>query len=873
PTENFQNSSLLGTANSLQLSLPVVSNEAPLTGSVCNFSRVSAPAVSSAWLLPSSSGTSFQSLMGSAYLYQHSGTTMLSGVTGQNQISTSNASYPGIFEWDITGSTEKSSSLGDLTVTVIDPDTTLSSMSTTNQYDKTSDANALVPLYPSLSASLVQGTPSQIPNQGHSLSLPYQEGSQVYYYNQSTLGPLLSGELSPCLQSYGSMSYTGSMASASQPEVVMVLKEIQPTNVLPTASTPRIYYSMSAQPITDTSFQGLRMDNSLGLQPPSQTLSLPQTPEFPKSCSSRNIQIIESNPPPDFGDISLIAPVQSPSDFLALSPVSSQEKTENKNLDEITMKLPKPLDAYPIPIENHDPPLLPLEIPDIHQLLACIDPLGHEVQPDANIASLGKNSLSLEDHGTLENEMESSSSFSDITTLVKDINLPQLFDSLKDLDQSKDLTGFKAKDTKAIKVKKNKLKASEPLSDAPKAKIQTKSPENLFGEEVIIVSASDRAPVNTAKYSNSKPQKAASSKNSKAKGHRQEKTKKARDNNAKKAEESKRSGNKVKAEEKPTIPKMKRKRNQLELSQENFKKPRSCLGMHMLESVQVFHALGKKNDKKTGLTSSWNLGNTNNTKDPKPSPAFKSWLDTRHEGKGSEKTQVKAQKTDGSAEKECSSPSDYELPPPGKVKLVPLPFPTMEKPQARPVPRRPQSVASHRPAAAYPARPGSTNSAQSSVVNSYRPAPANASSIGPARPARPISTNSARPGSINPTQVNVPQSTASKPALYKTSSCTSFRQEPISNAVIKPHSPAKPRNQYVLQDFSTQPIPWRKPDISGPVISRPITKEQRPEREAMKRQAQEERENAAKFTSLGKLQYFIEREKEMEISQYYGYVM
>ena len=113
----------------------------------------------------------------------------------------------------------------------------------------------MVPLQPSLSASLVQGTPSQIPNQGHSLSLPHQGGGQVYYYHQGTLGPLLSEELGPCLQSYSSVSYAGSRTSA-QPEMVMVLKEIQPTNILPPASTSGIYYSVSTQPITDTGCQG-----------------------------------------------------------------------------------------------------------------------------------------------------------------------------------------------------------------------------------------------------------------------------------------------------------------------------------------------------------------------------------------------------------------------------------------------------------------------------------------------------------------------------------------------------------------------------------------------------------------------------------------
>ncbi|XP_075856996.1 uncharacterized protein C2orf78-like [Microcebus murinus] len=780
--------------------------------------------------------------MGSAYLYQHSSTTMLSEVTGHSPMSISAASYPSVFDWDMTGSTENSSSLGDLTVTLTDQDTIVSSMSMTVQYDQASDANTMLPLYPSLSASLLQGTSCEISDQGQSLSLNYEKGSRVYYYNQSTLGPLLSGELSPCMQSYGSMSNTGSMSSASQPEMVMVLKEVQPTNVLPVTSTPRINYSESAQPITETSFEvmetSLEMDTSLGDR------------SYP--------------PPPDFGDISVIAPVQSPSDFLP--PASSQEQKENKNLDEIKTKLSKALDAYQIPIENQDPPLLPLEIPDIHQLLACIDPLGHEVQPGSKTVSLGNNSLSLRDQGTPESEIESVNSFSQITTLVKDIQLLYLFNSLKDLDQSKDLTAIKAEDTRAIKVnqsqekssvtktssgqvRKNKHKASEPISGAPKAKIQPKNPECLIGEEVIVLSA-------VAKHSNSKPQKSASSRGSKTKGRGQEKTKRTRENNSKKAEESKQSGNKVKAEDKPTIPKIRSKKNQLELSPQNFKKPQTCQGMHMPESVQVFHVLGKKSDKQIGLSFSWKLGNSSNIKYPHPSPTFKPWLDTPHEDKGSEKTPVKAQKTDGSAGKECPSPSQYELPPPGKVKLVPLPFPTLNKSPAQPLPWRPHFLASHRDAAANPAQPASTSSSRPIAVHLSQPASACASSTGPARPTLPISTNATRHSLINLSQASEPQSAASKPKPYKTSPCTSPQQDPVSTAVTKPQSPPKPQNQFLLQDFSCQPIPWRKPSISGPVLSKPTTKEQRPEHEAMKRKAQQERENAAKYGSLRKLHFF-----------------
>ncbi|XP_026305342.1 uncharacterized protein C2orf78 [Piliocolobus tephrosceles] len=831
--------------------------------------------------------------MGSAYLYQHSSTTTLSGVTGQSHSSTSAASYPGSFEWDSTASTaKKSSSLRDFTVTLIDQNTAVSSMSMIAQYAKTSDTNTVVPLYPSLSASLVQGTLTHIPNQqGHSLSLPYQIGSQVYYYNQGTLGPQLS-----CLQSYGSVSYTGCRASAHQPEMVMVLKEVQPTNVLPPVSTSGMYYSVSTQPITETSVQvmetSLGMDTSLGLQSPSQTFCLPQTQEFSKSFSSRNTQILESNPSPELGDISMITPVQSPTNLLTLSPAPSQEKNENENLDEIKTNLSKPLDVYQILIGNQDPPLLPLEIPDIHPLLACIDPLGQEEQPGSENADQRNNSLSLEDQGIFENGIESSSDLADITTLVEDSYLPPIFSSLQDLDLPKGPSAKKAKDTSAIEVnqvqekscvikghsdqvRENKHKASEPIQGAPKAKIQPKNPECLLEGEVVVCNAtvSDSASVNKAKHSSNKPHKAASSRISKTKSHGQEKTKGNRENSSKKSEESKQSGNKVKVEEKQTIPNMKRKKNQPELSQEIFKKPRSSLGMHMLESVQVFHALGKKIDKKTGFSSSRTLGSSSNTQNHQPFPAVKPWLDTQREGKGPEKIQVKAQKLDGSAEKECPSPSYSELPPPGKVKLIPLPFLALDKPQARPVSRRPNPPASRRPAVAYPAQPDSTNSAQLTAVNPSRPAPTNTSLPGPATPTQPILTKATQPGSANPTQPTVPQSAVSRPSLYKTSSCSSLQREPVSTAVTNLQYLPKPQNQFLIQDFSFQPCPWRKPTVPEPVMSMPITEEQRPEREAMKRKAQQERENAAKYTSLGKVQFFIERERDMEIAEYYGYTI
>ena len=77
--------------------------------------------------------------------------------------------------------------------------------------------------------------------QRSSRSFSYQEGSQLYYYHHNTLGPLLAGELGSCLHSYSSVSCTGTRASSQQPELVMVLTEIQPTDVQPPVSTSETY--------------------------------------------------------------------------------------------------------------------------------------------------------------------------------------------------------------------------------------------------------------------------------------------------------------------------------------------------------------------------------------------------------------------------------------------------------------------------------------------------------------------------------------------------------------------------------------------------------------------------------------------------------
>ena len=65
-------------------------------------------------------------------------------------------------------------------------------------------------------------------------------------------------------------------------------------------------------------------------------------------------------------------------------------------------------------------------------------------------------------------------------------------------------------------------------------------------------------------------------------------------------------------------------------------------------------------------------------------------------------------------------------------------------------------------------------------------------------------------------------------------------------------------------------ILWRTqpPDLE---VSKPITKEQRPIREMIKHRAQWEREKAANWTTVGRSKYFVEQEKEMDLSIAYRY--
>nr|XP_042131203.1 uncharacterized protein C2orf78 homolog [Peromyscus maniculatus bairdii] len=715
------------------------------------------------------------------------------------------------------------------------------------------------------------------------MALSSQEAGQFYYYDFNSLGPLMPGELRQCLQACGSVSSAGGQASALQLEMVMMPKEIQSTNIQIPFSTSAIYYPTPAQDKPDTSLQVVKMEISLEFTTSGQTFHLFQSPDFCNAC----MQDVQMKTPPVDGDWSLIAPINSPSEFLSVPPAPIVEQTENNNLDLMTDDLSTPLDAYESIKENKDPSLLPLAHANMQQALNYTDSgiLKQKLSPDN--ATLGSSSLGQDEPGVLQSAMGSSMDFADMTTLVADIHLPRLFNSITDRNPFQDPTATQSKDISrdqvqeissnisipVDQVRKNRQKASEMLDGSPQARIQL---QDLVKEEEAVGSAGSRegAIDNMPKHLECTAQKATPRMPSRARAQGQDKTKISRENNCKKTEELKQSRNRVKADENTTMPKNQRKRNPPELSHNSFKKPRTHLGMHMLASVQVFHPLGKKSEKKTGISSSRARLNFSSNKDPRTGPATISLLDVPCDGQDHGKTPSNAQRTERNAYRECRpSPSQHELPPPGKVKLVPLHFPALDKPQARLVSKKPLSLASHGTPAVYPVRPHS-NSAQSSTLKPSKPAPASTSLMASDKPVLPIATSATRDNITNPIQsCTGPQPAVSRPVSYRASSHPSLQRELASADKNKAPSPPKPQIQHLLQDFSHQPIPWRNVHIPGPVISQPITEEQRPEREAMKSRAERERENAAKYTSLGKLQLFLQREKDMEISRYYGYAV
>lgn len=89
--------------------------------------------------------------------------------------------------------------------------------------------------------------------------------------------------------------------------------------------------------------------------------------------------------------------------------------------------------------------LLPLAHPSMQHPLNYSDAGSLRQTHTSHYATLGNSSLGLEKPEALQSIMESSVDFADMTTLMADIHLPQLLNSITDLDLMVDLTASQPK--------------------------------------------------------------------------------------------------------------------------------------------------------------------------------------------------------------------------------------------------------------------------------------------------------------------------------------------------------------------------------------------------------------------------------------------
>lgn len=200
------------------------------------------------------------------------------------------------------------------------------------------------------------------------------------------------------------------------------------------------------------------METSLGLPPSGQTHYQLQSPEL----YNTSVQVSQIRPPAVNGDRALTAPIYSPSQFMALPTAPSLEQPEDKTIPEIKEGTK----------ENQDTPIVTLEHPDLQQPLHCTDTESLRQKPDSDNAHLGCIFMGPKELVGLEKEIGSSFDFKDITRFGADIQLPQLLNTLTDIDQDQSCENWRVTSGPSDQVRKNKHKSFDLLEGAPQAKIQ-----------------------------------------------------------------------------------------------------------------------------------------------------------------------------------------------------------------------------------------------------------------------------------------------------------------------------------------------------------------------------------------------------------------
>ncbi|KAJ1115969.1 hypothetical protein NDU88_004189 [Pleurodeles waltl] len=311
--------------------------------------------------------------------------------------------------------------------------------------------------------------------------------------------------------------------------------------------------------------------------------------------------------------------------------------------------------------------------------------------------------------------------------------------------------------------------------------------------------------------------------------------------------------NKLKVNGKTKKTQGKRKEACTETEQVSFKRHRSSLSLQMLESIQVFHPLGKKGQSTGAARASGNRAAPLSTEGHPSSTG-------RLIAKVNEKPLASAQR-DNKVSTQTVLPVIREI-------LVDKNSIHLDSTNTR---------LGVRIMPGKEMRKGNEN--RVSTMNMTKSKCLGDKQILSEDRARSLAVNGQRCPKVGSTMRNDSSKAIQLPSKELPSATLKVPIEPALNPpAARPAAPIDHATAFCGKDqrperlqlshLSHLPCPTKELEVSIP-----ISEEQKPEREAMKLRAQLERENACLYTSLGKLQFFVQRNKDHQYAKDFGYTV
>uniref|UniRef100_A0A8C8S1W0 DUF4629 domain-containing protein n=1 Tax=Pelusios castaneus TaxID=367368 RepID=A0A8C8S1W0_9SAUR len=510
-----------------------------------NFSRPSVPAAGSAWLIPSGSRQPIQANPGNtkAFAYQPPETGLWPEAHGtgmQIQLSNSAAPYPAVYEWGVKGHSYGAVEISaHFPVTLVAQEAPNPARSASPHINHSSRVSPMGHLYrhiqPPANTCLMQRQPPTTSvqahlSQGRGKQVPLQDWRGAYLCNRD-MRSQGSGEMGCVMQRGRGIK----VPANTQSEMVLILKAIQPMGAR-ASSSASLYCPVSTQPRDSQCHT-----NHVLLLCTGGISSIEQ-------CVAGYCHLVASrqNVPLTFPDSflsvvdTLPGTLHEPRTFCLQAPVQQGGGVKTVR----TEMSPEVLAGSQMPQGSQGPPLFPLEIPDINQLMACIDPVQAPNILSHNSRLIGPRQVA---GGDSLKEIPLRKHISQETIRGKDpLNIIQSAPAIDSQDGASRPASGKGKSPR-------------------KASKQVELPATPLRKTI------DQAEV--SKLEERKQKRLSNLGNDKGRSTNQGR-------------------GKLKSEDKqPGIQEI-GKTSQPE--QEPFKMPRSHLGLHMLESIQVFHPLGKK---------------------------------------------------------------------------------------------------------------------------------------------------------------------------------------------------------------------------------------------------------------------------------------